>query len=48
MCSYSSMDGLRYCKIHFEQLFKATCTFSKSFRTGAKANNEQVLCPHNL
>nr|CAB3494264.1 unnamed protein product [Digitaria exilis] len=45
MCSYSSMDGLRYCKIHFEQLFKGIGAFSKSFRTCTKANNEQVLIP---
>ncbi|RCV42244.1 hypothetical protein SEVIR_9G200200v4 [Setaria viridis] len=48
MCSYSSMDGVLYCKTHFEQLFKATGTFSKNFPTGPKANNEQSKVPNKL
>ncbi|OEL15123.1 LIM domain-containing protein PLIM2c [Dichanthelium oligosanthes] len=46
MCSYSSMDGVLYRKTHFEQLFKATGTFSKNFPTGTKANNEQLINPY--
>lgn len=34
MCSYSSMDGVLYCKTHFEQLFKETGSFSKKFTPG--------------
>ncbi|CAL9176013.1 unnamed protein product [Musa hybrid cultivar] len=29
MCSYSFMDGILYCKPHFEQLFKETGSFTK-------------------
>ncbi|KAK9265594.1 hypothetical protein L1049_006731 [Liquidambar formosana] len=32
MSSYSSMDGVLYCKPHFEQLFKETGSFSKKFQ----------------
>ncbi|PKI39966.1 hypothetical protein CRG98_039629 [Punica granatum] len=31
MSSYSSMDGVLYCKAHFEQLFKESGNFSKNF-----------------
>jgi len=48
MCSYSSMDGILYCKTHFEQLFKATGSFSKNFPTGPKANDEQSKVPNKL
>ncbi|CAL4942612.1 unnamed protein product [Urochloa decumbens] len=48
MCTYSSMDGVLYCKAHFEQLFKATGSFSKNFPAGAKANNEQSKVPNKL
>ncbi|XP_073368070.1 LIM domain-containing protein PLIM2b isoform X3 [Aegilops tauschii subsp. strangulata] len=33
MCSYSSMDGVLFCKTHFEQLFKETGSFKKNFPT---------------
>lgn len=48
MCNYSSMDGVLYCKTHFEQLFKETGTFAKNFPTGAKANNDQSKVPNKL
>uniref|UniRef100_A0A0E0M9E7 Folylpolyglutamate synthase n=1 Tax=Oryza punctata TaxID=4537 RepID=A0A0E0M9E7_ORYPU len=48
MCSYSSMDGVLYCKTHFEQLFKETGTFKKNFPSGAKANSEQPKIPSKL
>ncbi|KAL3649544.1 LIM domain-containing protein PLIM2b [Castilleja foliolosa] len=32
MSSYSSMDGILYCKPHFEQLFKESGNFSKNFQ----------------
>ncbi|KAA0037337.1 LIM domain-containing protein WLIM2b-like [Cucumis melo var. makuwa] len=31
LSNYSSMDGVLYCKPHFEQLFKETGNFSKNF-----------------
>lgn len=34
MSNYSSMDGVLYCKPHFEQLFKESGNFSKNFQTG--------------
>lgn len=34
MSNYSSMDGVLYCKPHFEQLFKESGNFSKNFHTG--------------
>ncbi|MFS7932454.1 hypothetical protein Hanom_Chr04g00368091 [Helianthus anomalus] len=33
MSNYSSMDGVLYCKTHFEQLFKESGNFSKNFQT---------------
>ncbi|XP_028770312.1 LIM domain-containing protein PLIM2b-like isoform X2 [Neltuma alba] len=34
MSSYSWMDGVLYCKPHFEQLFKESGNFSKNFQSG--------------
>ncbi|XP_050246010.1 LIM domain-containing protein PLIM2b isoform X1 [Quercus robur] len=34
MSTYSSMDGILYCKPHFEQLFKESGNFSKNFHPG--------------
>ena len=31
--SFSSMEGALYCKPHFEQLFKETGNFNKSFQS---------------
>ncbi|KAI3449178.1 hypothetical protein Pfo_005843 [Paulownia fortunei] len=36
MSNYSSMDGVLYCKPHFEQLFKESGNFSKNFQTCKK------------
>lgn len=36
MSNYSSMDGVLYCKPHFEQLFKESGNFSKNFQSGEK------------
>ncbi|EXC16357.1 Pollen-specific protein SF3 [Morus notabilis] len=45
MSSYSWMDGVLYCKPHFEQLFKESGNFSKNFQTvfllGLFANNNK-------
>ncbi|XP_024028772.1 LIM domain-containing protein PLIM2b [Morus notabilis] len=40
MSSYSWMDGVLYCKPHFEQLFKESGNFSKNFQT-AKSSERQ-------
>ncbi|XP_019434506.1 PREDICTED: LIM domain-containing protein PLIM2c-like isoform X1 [Lupinus angustifolius] len=41
MSTYSSMDGILYCKPHFEQLFKESGNFSKNFQTAAKSSDKQ-------
>ncbi|KAL8028235.1 hypothetical protein ABFX02_14G145300 [Erythranthe guttata] len=43
MSNYSSMDGVLYCKTHFEQLFKESGNFSKNFQTSAKPERENSL-----
>ncbi|CAL9163920.1 unnamed protein product, partial [Musa hybrid cultivar] len=43
MCNYSSMDGILYCKPHFEQLFKESGSFTKKFPTGAKSGERNEL-----
>ncbi|XWS77072.1 hypothetical protein CRYUN_Cryun01aG0231100 [Craigia yunnanensis] len=42
MSTYSSMDGILYCKPHFEQLFKESGNFSKNFLT-AKSERQNDL-----
>ncbi|XP_059316147.1 LIM domain-containing protein PLIM2b [Lycium ferocissimum] len=42
MSNYSSMDGVLYCKPHFEQLFKESGNFSKNFQT-SKPERENSL-----
>ncbi|XP_042511958.1 LIM domain-containing protein WLIM2b-like [Macadamia integrifolia] len=37
LSSYSSMEGVLYCKPHFEQLFKETGNFSKNFQSPARS-----------
>ncbi|GAB4831873.1 LIM domain-containing protein WLIM2a [Ancistrocladus abbreviatus] len=36
LSNYSSMEGVLYCKPHFEQLFKETGNFNKNFQSPAK------------
>jgi len=49
MCSYSSMDGVLYCKTHFEQLFKETGSFSKKFAPGKITPQRDLSAlPHQL
>ncbi|KAG8391803.1 hypothetical protein BUALT_Bualt01G0224900 [Buddleja alternifolia] len=43
MSNYSSMDGILYCKTHFEQLFKESGNFSKNFQTSAKHERDNSL-----
>ncbi|XP_009629648.1 LIM domain-containing protein PLIM2c-like isoform X1 [Nicotiana tomentosiformis] len=43
MSNYSSMDGVLYCKTHFEQLFKESGNFSKNFQTASKPERENSL-----
>ncbi|XP_047306577.1 LIM domain-containing protein PLIM2c-like [Impatiens glandulifera] len=40
MSNYSSMDGVLYCKTHFEQLFKQSGNFSKNFQTGGRHDRD--------
>ncbi|CAN1189834.1 LIM domain-containing protein PLIM2c [Linum perenne] len=47
MGSYSSMDGVLYCKPHFEQLFKETGSFTKNFQTSGEKKN-QGATPNKL
>ncbi|KAI7740450.1 hypothetical protein M8C21_024693 [Ambrosia artemisiifolia] len=42
MSSYSSMDGVLYCKPHFEQLFKESGNFSKNFHTTSKPDRDNT------
>ena len=42
MSTYSSMDGILYCKPHFEQLFKESGNFSKNFAKSAEKQGEQL------
>ncbi|TYG89704.1 hypothetical protein ES288_A12G121500v1 [Gossypium darwinii] len=47
MTTYSWMDGILYCKPHFEQLFKESGNFSKNFQTGTRPT-EQNRTPSKL
>ncbi|CBI34710.3 hypothetical protein AAG906_033535 [Vitis piasezkii] len=38
MSNYSSMDGVLYCKPHFEQLFRESGSLSKKFQSSGKAD----------
>ncbi|KAJ9563251.1 hypothetical protein OSB04_008411 [Centaurea solstitialis] len=48
MSNYSSMDGVLYCKPHFEQLFKESGNFSKNFHTTAKQDSGSKAPPSKL
>ncbi|KAG5009223.1 hypothetical protein AAZX31_07G070600 [Glycine max] len=48
MCTYSSMDGILYCKTHFEQLFKESGNFSKNFAKSSEKQNELNRTPSKL
>ncbi|RZR78283.1 hypothetical protein BHM03_00003553 [Ensete ventricosum] len=37
LSTYSSMEGVLYCKPHFEQLFKESGNFNKNFQSPAKS-----------
>ncbi|XVF33366.1 hypothetical protein REPUB_Repub17cG0162400 [Reevesia pubescens] len=43
MSTYSSMDGVLYCKPHFEQLFKESGNFSKNFHTAKSERQNDML-----
>ncbi|XP_039005563.1 LIM domain-containing protein PLIM2b-like [Hibiscus syriacus] len=47
MTTYSSMDGVLYCKPHFEQLFKESGNFSKNFQS-AKSDRKTIRTPNKL
>ncbi|KAK7318269.1 hypothetical protein RJT34_02968 [Clitoria ternatea] len=44
--NYSSMEGILYCKPHFEQLFKETGTYTKKFQSSSKPPTSDNL--HNF
>ncbi|XP_021676890.2 LIM domain-containing protein PLIM2b-like [Hevea brasiliensis] len=48
MSSYSSMDGVLYCKPHFDQLFRETGSFSKKFPTSGDKKNGLARAPGKL
>ncbi|XP_058745570.1 LIM domain-containing protein PLIM2b-like [Vicia villosa] len=48
MSTYSSMDGILYCKTHFEQLFKESGNFSKNFAKSSDKPNELNRTPSRL
>ncbi|QCE02769.1 cysteine and glycine-rich protein [Vigna unguiculata] len=48
MCTYSSMDGVLYCKTHFEQLFKESGNFSKNFTKSADKQTDINRAPSKL
>ncbi|KAL9266133.1 LIM domain-containing protein, partial [Drosera capensis] len=41
LSNYSSMEGVLYCKPHFEQLFKEAGNFNKNFQTPAAKSIEK-------
>ncbi|XP_047337666.1 LIM domain-containing protein WLIM2b-like [Impatiens glandulifera] len=43
LSNYSSMEGVLYCKPHFEQLFKETGNFNKNFQSPAKSAEKLSL-----
>merc|ERR1739838_462329 len=43
MSTYSSMDGVLYCKTHFEQLFKESGNFSKNFQAKSTEKQNELL-----
>ncbi|KAJ9147898.1 hypothetical protein P3X46_030012 [Hevea brasiliensis] len=48
MSSYSSMEGVLYCKPHFEQLFKETGSFSKKFPSSGEKKNGLARAPSKI
>ncbi|KAE8722151.1 LIM domain-containing protein PLIM2c [Hibiscus syriacus] len=48
MSTYSWMDGVLYCKTHFEQLFKESGNFSKNFQSGKPERGEYNRTPNKL
>ncbi|EEF51155.1 LIM domain-containing protein WLIM2b [Ricinus communis] len=48
MSSYSSMEGVLYCKPHFEQLFRETGSFGKKFPSSVEKKNGLVKTPSKL
>ncbi|KAH7855299.1 hypothetical protein Vadar_023415 [Vaccinium darrowii] len=42
LSNYSSMEGVVYCRPHFEQLFKETASFNKNFQSPAKSAEKRT------
>ncbi|XP_020539733.1 LIM domain-containing protein WLIM2a isoform X1 [Jatropha curcas] len=45
MGSYSSMEGVLYCKPHFEQLFRETGSYAKKFPSSGEKKNALTRTP---
>ncbi|XP_020233175.1 LIM domain-containing protein PLIM2b [Cajanus cajan] len=48
MCTYSSMDGVLYCKTHFEQLFKESGNFNKNFAKSTERQSDLNRAPSKV
>ncbi|OAY56528.1 LIM domain-containing protein PLIM2b [Manihot esculenta] len=48
MSSYSSMDGVLYCKPHFDQLFRETGSYSKKFPSSGDKKNALARAPSKV
>ncbi|KAL2335942.1 hypothetical protein Fmac_010388 [Flemingia macrophylla] len=48
MSTYSSMDGVLYCKTHFEQLFKESGNFNKNFAKSSERQTDLNRAPSKL
>ncbi|GLT90900.1 hypothetical protein SLE2022_088150 [Rubroshorea leprosula] len=48
MSNYCSMEGVLYCKPHFEQLFKETGSYTKKFQTSGNKPNGLARAPSRL
>ncbi|KAH9702131.1 LIM domain-containing protein WLIM2b [Citrus sinensis] len=48
LSNYSSMEGVLYCKPHFEQLFKESGNFNKNFQSPEKLTPELVNLSYNI
>ncbi|KAL5077198.1 hypothetical protein RYX36_016182 [Vicia faba] len=48
LSNYSSMEGVLYCKPHFEQLFKEHGNFSKNFQSPATTSSPNPFNHHHL
>ncbi|KAJ6326787.1 hypothetical protein OIU78_013802 [Salix suchowensis] len=48
MSSYSSIDGVLYCKPHYDQLFKETANFTTKLQSSGEKKNGLTKAPSKL